>query len=113
MVVDLIYRCGHCKTLAPVYEQLADSLVHAKDKVVVAKVNADEHRELGQRFGVTGRNPYSQNYSPEFPFATLPNPFFESFSNPIQISLSETRIIQRHLSSHFPNFNFKSHTEIC
>ena len=48
------FRCGHCKTLAPVYEQLADSFTHVKDKVVVAKVNADEHRELGQRFGVTG-----------------------------------------------------------
>jgi thioredoxin-like negative regulator of GroEL len=42
------------KTLAPVYEQLADSFAFAKDKVVVAKVDADAHRELGQRFGVTG-----------------------------------------------------------
>lgn len=54
-------RCGHCKTLAPIYEQLADSFTHAKDKVVVAKVNADEHRELGQRFGVTGTYPYSHH----------------------------------------------------
>jgi protein disulfide-isomerase A6 len=42
------------KTLAPVYEQLADAYTHAKNKVIVAKVDADAHRELGQRFGVTG-----------------------------------------------------------
>jgi hypothetical protein len=37
-----------------VFEQLADSFSYAKEKVVVAKVDADAHRELGQRFGVTG-----------------------------------------------------------
>lgn len=30
-----------CKTLAPVYEQLADSFVSQKDKVTIAKVDAD------------------------------------------------------------------------
>jgi len=46
--------CGHCKTLAPTYEKLADSYQHQKKKVVIAKVDADAHKELGQRFGVTG-----------------------------------------------------------
>ncbi|KZP23820.1 protein disulfide isomerase [Athelia psychrophila] len=47
--------CGHCKTLAPIYEQLADAFTHAKGKVVVAKVDADgEGRPLGSQFGVTG-----------------------------------------------------------
>jgi len=47
--------CGHCKNLAPVYEQLADAFSHAKDKVVVAKVDADgEGRPLGTKYGVTG-----------------------------------------------------------
>ncbi|TFK40373.1 thioredoxin-like protein [Crucibulum laeve] len=47
--------CGHCKTLAPIYEQLADAYAHAKDKVVIAKVDADgEGRPLGQKYGVTG-----------------------------------------------------------
>ncbi|KAG8212998.1 thioredoxin-like protein [Butyriboletus roseoflavus] len=47
--------CGHCKNLAPIYEQLADAFSHAKDKVVVAKVDADgEGRPLGQKYGVTG-----------------------------------------------------------
>ncbi|KAF7542241.1 hypothetical protein G7Z17_g11750 [Cylindrodendrum hubeiense] len=46
--------CGHCKTLAPVYEDLASSLEYAKDKVQIAKVDADANRELGKRFGVQG-----------------------------------------------------------
>jgi protein disulfide-isomerase A6 len=46
--------CGHCKTLAPVYEQLAHDFEFAKDKLVVAKVNADSEKDLGKRFGVQG-----------------------------------------------------------
>lgn len=46
--------CGHCKTLAPVYEELAQNLEWSKDKVTIAKVDADEHKSLGQRFGVQG-----------------------------------------------------------
>lgn len=46
--------CGHCKTLAPVYEELAFALEHAQDKVQIAKVDADAHRSLGKRFNVQG-----------------------------------------------------------
>lgn len=46
--------CGHCKTLAPVYEEVAAAFAFAEDKVTVGKVDADEHRELGKRFGVQG-----------------------------------------------------------
>ena len=46
--------CGHCKTLAPVYEELASSFEFAKDKVNIAKVDADANKELGRRFGVQG-----------------------------------------------------------
>lgn len=43
------------QNLAPIYEQLGDAFSHAKDKVVVAKVDADgEGRPLGQKYGVTG-----------------------------------------------------------
>lgn len=46
--------CGHCKTLAPIYEELAGTFEHAKDKIQIAKVDADAHRDLGKRFGVQG-----------------------------------------------------------
>jgi len=46
--------CGHCKTLAPIYEELATKFGHAKDKVTIAKVDADKHKDLGQRFGIQG-----------------------------------------------------------
>jgi protein disulfide-isomerase A6 len=46
--------CGHCKSLAPVYEQLAQEFAFAKDKLVIAKVDADSEKSLGKRFGVQG-----------------------------------------------------------
>jgi len=46
--------CGHCKTLAPVYEELAGTFASVKDKVTIAKVDADAHKDLGRRFGVQG-----------------------------------------------------------
>ncbi|SPQ21857.1 079d68e1-5746-4385-8129-f1add8dac09a [Thermothielavioides terrestris] len=46
--------CGHCKNLAPIYEELALAFEHAKDKVQIAKVDADAERDLGKRFGVQG-----------------------------------------------------------
>lgn len=46
--------CGHCKNLAPVYEELAASFSSYSDKVTVANVDADNHKELGKKFGVTG-----------------------------------------------------------
>jgi protein disulfide-isomerase A6 len=45
--------CGHCKNLAPVYEELAT--VFASEKgVQIAKVDADAEKSLGKRFGVQG-----------------------------------------------------------
>ncbi|KAI1076048.1 thioredoxin-like protein [Whalleya microplaca] len=45
--------CGHCKNLAPVYEELAQAFSKSKD-VQIAKVDADAERALGQKFGVQG-----------------------------------------------------------
>lgn len=46
--------CGHCKTLAPIYEELAQNFDFAKDTVSIAKVDADAEKDLGRRFGVQG-----------------------------------------------------------
>jgi len=44
--------CGHCKQLAPVWEQLATTFL--RSPVAIAKVDADEHKSLGSRFDVSG-----------------------------------------------------------
>ena len=50
------------QNLAPIYEQVADAFSHAKDKVIIAKVDADgEGKPLGTKYGVTG---YPSEYSP-------------------------------------------------
>ncbi|KAF9110446.1 hypothetical protein BGX27_006316 [Mortierella sp. AM989] len=46
--------CGHCKNLAPIYEELGQAFDGKSDKVLIAKVDADAHRELGTRFGIKG-----------------------------------------------------------
>ena len=46
--------CGHCKNLAPVWEELAQKFAFAEDKVSIAKVDADENKDLGRKFGVQG-----------------------------------------------------------
>ena len=43
--------CGHCKKLAPTYEELAESFQSRKESVVIAKVDADNNRDLGKKFG--------------------------------------------------------------
>lgn len=42
--------CGHCKSLAPVYEKVAAAYKGEKD-VVIAKLDADAHSGLGERYG--------------------------------------------------------------
>ncbi|KAF3930481.1 Thioredoxin [Dactylella cylindrospora] len=46
--------CGHCKKLAPTYDELGDAFASLKDKVTIAKVDADAHKALGKRFGIKG-----------------------------------------------------------
>jgi len=46
--------CGHCKNLAPVYEELATKFESQGGKVTIAKVDADAEKSLGKRFGVQG-----------------------------------------------------------
>ena len=49
--VVLICRCGHCKNLAPTYEEVATQL---KGEVNVAKVDASKERAIGSRFDIRG-----------------------------------------------------------
>jgi len=50
--------CGHCKHFASDYADVAKAVSASKDAhladVVLGKVNADKHKELGGRFGVHG-----------------------------------------------------------
>jgi len=43
--------CGHCKTLAPTFDKVAEEL---KGVVNVAKVDVTENRDLGTRFDIKG-----------------------------------------------------------
>jgi len=45
--------CGHCKHLEPEYDKVGDAFADSKD-VLIGKVDADAHRELGEQFGVQG-----------------------------------------------------------
>jgi len=45
--------CGHCKKLAPVYEEVGKTYKN-DGNCVVAKVDADSEKELGGRFGISG-----------------------------------------------------------
>ncbi|KAF5726358.1 protein disulfide-isomerase like 2-1-like [Tripterygium wilfordii] len=45
--------CGHCKNLAPTYEKVASAFKLEKD-VVIANLDADKHKDLGEKYGVSG-----------------------------------------------------------
>jgi len=45
--------CGHCKQLTPKYAQVAAAFA-GDDDVVVAKLDADAHKELATTYGVSG-----------------------------------------------------------
>lgn len=49
--------CGHCKHLTPEFKALGAAIAKdssIKSRVVIAKVDADKHRSLGERYGVQG-----------------------------------------------------------
>lgn len=46
--------CGHCRNLAPVYEELGQAFASSADKVHISKVDVDSHKSLGKRFGIQG-----------------------------------------------------------
>lgn len=45
--------CGHCKSLAPIYEKVANAFKSEED-VVIANLDADKHKDLAEKYGVSG-----------------------------------------------------------
>jgi protein disulfide-isomerase A6 len=45
--------CGHCKSMVGAYDEVAEAFSRESD-VVIADVDADQHKDLGGRFGVSG-----------------------------------------------------------
>ncbi|OIW07023.1 hypothetical protein TanjilG_02657 [Lupinus angustifolius] len=45
--------CGHCKSLAPIYEKVATAFKLEGD-VVIANLDADKYRDFAEKYGVSG-----------------------------------------------------------
>jgi len=45
--------CGHCKSLAPKYEEVANTF-DGEEEVVIAKLDSDAHKEQSSAYGVSG-----------------------------------------------------------
>ncbi|GMM35064.1 protein disulfide isomerase [Saccharomycopsis crataegensis] len=45
--------CGHCKTLAPIWEELADVYAPSKN-IQIVSIDADKYSRIGNRFGIKG-----------------------------------------------------------
>ncbi|KAJ4955624.1 hypothetical protein NE237_012407 [Protea cynaroides] len=45
--------CGHCKSLAPIYEKVATAFKMEED-VVIANLDADKYKDLAEKYGVSG-----------------------------------------------------------
>lgn len=52
--VNLFFRCGHCKQLAPQYAKAAKRMKENDPPVPFAKVDATEEKDLGTRYEVKG-----------------------------------------------------------
>src|SRR5689334_5939789 len=46
--------CGHCKHLEPEYDKVGEAFADASSGVIVGKVDADAHKDLGSAFEVRG-----------------------------------------------------------
>lgn len=48
------YRCGHCKKLAPQYEEAAQELSKRSVPILLSKVDATAESKLASKYEVTG-----------------------------------------------------------
>lgn len=44
--------CGHCKSMAPSYSELAKEMKESDNGIPIAKVDATVERELAEKYGV-------------------------------------------------------------
>ena len=47
-------RCGHCKTLAPHFEQIANIYAGDSKSLLIAKIDATEEQELSMKYNIQG-----------------------------------------------------------
>ncbi|KAJ7973037.1 Protein disulfide isomerase-like 2-2 [Quillaja saponaria] len=45
--------CGHCKSLAPIYEKVATAF-KLENGVVIANLDADKYKDLAEKYGISG-----------------------------------------------------------
>lgn len=54
MVHPSTLRCGHCKKLAPIYDEVATELKNQGSTVRLAKIDCDQHGGVKSTYGVQG-----------------------------------------------------------
>lgn len=68
----MLFRCGHCKALAPIYEQLAQIFNKEKD-VIIAELDATEYKGIANKYDIKGYPtikmflPYQKSSPIEYP----------------------------------------------
>ena len=50
----MIFRCGHCKKIAPELEKAAKQLGEREEPILIGKVDATIEKELAEEFEVKG-----------------------------------------------------------
>lgn len=93
--IDLNNRCGHCKALAPEYEEAATSL---KEKnIALAKVDCTAEAELCQEYGVEGYPTLKIFRGPK-----NISPYGGQRKAPAYVSLMSSRLKARQLTTILP-----------
>lgn len=54
MVTEGLCRCGHCKKLTPIYDEVATELKNQGSPVRLAKIDADQYGSVKGTYGVQG-----------------------------------------------------------